>query len=249
MKKFILTLVLFVAVFGGTSYVMSAQGTGVMYTVKKDDSISLLAKKYYGDVLKYKIIVDATNAKADIDSIFTHIENPNTISAGQVLWIPSTASLDVASPVLLVDADATTVHPNKENGTLVTVVDGGVSVVSSFDKIPASAGKTGGAFFRINSETERKVTGKKIKIEITASVSETSPDHQMGVAYSTAAVGNSGWHFVNLRKGKNTYSFEYKVPYDAKIKLGKTADFVGILSDKMGKRRSVTLHEMKVFVQ
>jgi len=59
------------------------------YTVQVGDSISAVAEKYYGSVLAYPAIVDATNLAAEADSQYTPIASAETIEAGQVLCIPS----------------------------------------------------------------------------------------------------------------------------------------------------------------
>ncbi len=50
------------------------------YTVKKGDSLSKIAKQYYGDPMKYTVIYEANKALIG--------DNPNLIHPGQVLTIP-----------------------------------------------------------------------------------------------------------------------------------------------------------------
>jgi nucleoid-associated protein YgaU len=50
------------------------------YTVKSGDSLSKIAKKYYGDPMKYTVIYEANKALIG--------DNPNLIHPGQVLTIP-----------------------------------------------------------------------------------------------------------------------------------------------------------------
>jgi hypothetical protein len=59
------------------------------YTLQLRDSISAVAEKYYGDVLAYSVIVDATNLAAQEDSRYALIENADQVEVGQVLCIPS----------------------------------------------------------------------------------------------------------------------------------------------------------------
>jgi hypothetical protein len=59
------------------------------YVVQIGDSISAIAEKYFGSVLAYPIIVDATNMAAQEDSRYTKITSADAIEAGQVLCIPS----------------------------------------------------------------------------------------------------------------------------------------------------------------
>jgi rhamnose transport system substrate-binding protein len=61
------------------------------YLVQADDWLSKLADKYYGDVLAYWAIFDATN-KAGGD--YTTIDNPDLIEIGWKLCIPSAADAE-----------------------------------------------------------------------------------------------------------------------------------------------------------
>ncbi len=58
--------------------------------VQADDSLSTLAEKFYGNVLAYPVIADATNAKAASDSSYAQIDDPNVIEVGWKLCVPST---------------------------------------------------------------------------------------------------------------------------------------------------------------
>ncbi|GAB4442799.1 MAG: hypothetical protein Fur0044_39190 [Anaerolineae bacterium] len=64
---------------------------GQAYIFQADDWMSKLALKFYSDMTKYPAIVEATNAKAQEDSTFTVITNPDLIEIGQKLWIPAEA--------------------------------------------------------------------------------------------------------------------------------------------------------------
>jgi branched-chain amino acid transport system substrate-binding protein len=59
------------------------------YTVKLGDNLWTLSEKYLGSGVAYWGIVGATNAKAERDSSFTHVENANLIHPGWKLLIPS----------------------------------------------------------------------------------------------------------------------------------------------------------------
>ena len=63
---------------------------GQEYVVQADDWLSKIAEKTYGDVLAYRSIVEATNAKVAEDNSFTAISDPNVIEVGQKLWLPTT---------------------------------------------------------------------------------------------------------------------------------------------------------------
>ncbi|MCB0194032.1 MAG: LysM peptidoglycan-binding domain-containing protein, partial [Anaerolineae bacterium] len=62
---------------------------GQEYVVQADDWLSKIADKFYGDVLAYPTIMDATNAKAAEDESFAVIDDANVIEVGQKLWIPA----------------------------------------------------------------------------------------------------------------------------------------------------------------
>jgi hypothetical protein len=61
------------------------------YVVQADDWLSKLADKYFGDVLAYPAIVEATNAAAQDDGSYATIANPDLIEVGWQLCIPSAA--------------------------------------------------------------------------------------------------------------------------------------------------------------
>jgi nucleoid-associated protein YgaU len=67
-------------VAGGSSTAPSAEPVEQTYTVVSGDSLSKIAKKYYGDAKKWRRIFDANR---DI------IKNPDLIHPGEVLKIPS----------------------------------------------------------------------------------------------------------------------------------------------------------------
>lgn len=57
--------------------------------VQADDWLSKLADKFYGDVLAYQAIAEATNAKNATDSTYAKITNPDVIEPGWKLCIPA----------------------------------------------------------------------------------------------------------------------------------------------------------------
>src|SRR5688572_17537824 len=57
--------------------------------VQSDDWLSKIAEKFYGDVLAFQAIADATNAKAATDDSYATIEDVNVIEPGWKLCIPS----------------------------------------------------------------------------------------------------------------------------------------------------------------
>jgi LysM repeat protein len=85
------------------------EADGEVYVVQKDDWLSKIADKYYGDPKAYPTIVEATNAKAAEDDSFAVIDNPDLIFVGQKLWIPSAepAAQPGESPTLVALRNAT----------------------------------------------------------------------------------------------------------------------------------------------
>lgn len=65
-----------------TSSAPSAGGSSEMYEVKSGDSLSKIAKNFYGDPMKYKIIFEANQPM---------LKDPNLIYPGQMLRIPAMA--------------------------------------------------------------------------------------------------------------------------------------------------------------
>lgn len=100
MKKTIIpkTLILLFTLMTATlSTEPGSQAVGQEYIVQEGDSLSILAKKYYGDAADYSIIVEKTNAMASNDGRFAAITNPNVIEPSQVIWLPDTKSAKTTS--------------------------------------------------------------------------------------------------------------------------------------------------------
>ena len=80
MKKIsIILLLIYVLSIGVASAAPPPQSEGQTYIVQADDWLSKVAEKFYGDVLLWSVILEATNAKASEDDSFTVIENPDII--------------------------------------------------------------------------------------------------------------------------------------------------------------------------
>jgi Cu-Zn family superoxide dismutase len=80
----------------GLAQAQTEAADGEEYIVQADDWLSKLADKFYGDILAYPTIVEATNAMAAEDDSFTMIDNPDLIEIGQKLWIPTLAEGAIA---------------------------------------------------------------------------------------------------------------------------------------------------------
>lgn len=72
--------------------------------VQTNDWLSKLADKFYGNVVTYQVIVDATNAKNATDSSYAKIENIDLIEPGWKLCIPPA---EAAAPVAAAAAQTT----------------------------------------------------------------------------------------------------------------------------------------------
>ncbi len=88
---------------------------GQVYIVQENDWLSKLAQTFYGDMLAYPKIVEATNIKATTDASFSPISNPDLIEIGQKLWIPA---IEGASTAESASADET-----QNNVTFVVIGD------------------------------------------------------------------------------------------------------------------------------
>jgi ABC-type transport system substrate-binding protein len=66
-----------------------AQAGGKNYTIQKDDWLSKLAEKEYGDPLAYPAIVFHNNEMAAEDDTLTVIDDPDVIEVGWTIYLPS----------------------------------------------------------------------------------------------------------------------------------------------------------------
>jgi putative spermidine/putrescine transport system substrate-binding protein len=93
-------------------------------TVQADDWLSKIADKFFGDVLAYTAIVDATNAKAAADNSYATIDNADIIEPGWKLCIPPAAAaqttVDVAGEQTATQMDEL-VAAAKAEGMLTTI--------------------------------------------------------------------------------------------------------------------------------
>jgi len=65
------------------------QAEGKTYTVQKDDWLSKIAEKEYGNVLAYPAIVHYTNIRAETDDTINKIDNPDLIEPGWSIYLPT----------------------------------------------------------------------------------------------------------------------------------------------------------------
>lgn len=92
--------------------------------VQADDWLSKIADKFYGDVLAYQVIADATNAIAGSDSSYATIENVDIIEPGWKLCIPPSEAaqtgVETAAAETAVQMDALIAAAQAE-GMLTTI--------------------------------------------------------------------------------------------------------------------------------
>lgn len=76
---------------------------GTIYTIQKDDWLSKIAEKEYGNVTAYPAIVYYNNAKAETDDTLTHIFHPDRIEVGWSIYLPTpeeaSAFFEMETPV------------------------------------------------------------------------------------------------------------------------------------------------------
>lgn len=124
-----LLLALLLATVPGAAFAQDEVTCEADATVQGEDSLSTLAEKYYGNIMAYPVIVDATNAMNAKDSSYAKIDDPNVIELGSKLCIPpgevaqkllneqvfTQVSQDEASKTLVIalTEDSVTMDPNR----------------------------------------------------------------------------------------------------------------------------------------
>lgn len=104
-----------------------------------------------------------------------------------------------------------------------TVSDGAARISGVAQYAPAG-GSTGGVGVRLPDDFERAASGTQVRVTVRAS--SVDPGALLGVAYSTADVGNSGWQAFNLTSEPQDFTFDYAVPA---LQAGN-GDFLGFRS-------------------
>lgn len=118
--------------------------------------------------------------------------------------------------------------------------------ISSAVNDAKSIGNTEGAFLIIPKDVEQRVGGKTIAVTIWARASANKPSPSFAIAYSTAAVGNSGWQSFKPGLDVEAYRFEYNVPVP---KGAPGLDFIGIWADTAGKGRAIEIMGLEILVK
>ncbi|MBN1220698.1 MAG: hypothetical protein JXM69_17385, partial [Anaerolineae bacterium] len=93
-KKLFFVLLLTVLLVSLSSTAVMAQGDGTVYSVQKDDWLSKIAEKEYGDPLAYTAILYYNNLMAAEDSSLNMISDADQIEVGWSIYIPTTAEAE-----------------------------------------------------------------------------------------------------------------------------------------------------------
>jgi spermidine/putrescine transport system substrate-binding protein len=98
------------------------QEEGTTYTVQKDDWLSKLADKEYGDLLAYPAIVYHNNLKAETDSTLASIENPDLIEVGWSIYLPSAAEAEAYLETAMEAAPTSATEGMEEIGGQINIL-------------------------------------------------------------------------------------------------------------------------------
>ncbi len=89
-KIFVVLLLLIVlSISAVPAFAQDGSSCADTYTVQADDWLSKIAERYFGTILAFPAVVDATNAAANSDESYAKIKNPDEIEVGQQLCIPT----------------------------------------------------------------------------------------------------------------------------------------------------------------
>ncbi|MEL6818585.1 MAG: hypothetical protein AAFP80_08055 [Pseudomonadota bacterium] len=163
-----------------------------------------------------------------------------------VFWLAQTTNgFQNNDANLLFQLDETTVWFAPPENTLGREEGEKTMVITSSVDSPMNAGRTGGVSVTLPAEIEAAASGRTIEIKINAQQPVDNPSDQFAVAYSTAAVGNSGWRRFNLGVEPEDFSFDYDVP-NHPDNLNGQADYLGIWADTSGSGRGVQINDLTI---
>jgi hypothetical protein len=152
-----------------------SQDEGQEYIVQSGDSLYKISGQFYGRPNAYRVIVEATNAKAATDPRFRPITDPSRIRAGQRLWIPNNPDLPImaqsSTPVAQPPTRTTTVPAtmtpsvrfvSPANGTTVSPTVPIVMAAAGLVVEPAGEIHEGAGHFHILVDTDFVPAGEVI---------------------------------------------------------------------------------------
>lgn len=213
-------------------------------TVERDDSLSTIAQRVYGDGSQWQRLCEANT------SILT--EGCDALVVGSELVVPPLDGA-AADPAPLAGAAADPA-PSDESvlrfGPEVVdllVVPEGFTVEEESETIrisghvadAVSTGRTGGVSFQLPDSFEEQALGRTVRVTVTALLEDAG---LVQLAYSTAEIGNSGWQDLEIGPGMTTASFDYTVA-DGTTEGG---DFIGILPDPRSSGQTLEFQELTV---
>ncbi len=103
-------------------------------------------------------------------------------------------------------------------------VSDGVARIVGVPQTAGAGGSTGGVGVRLPDSFEQQASGQQVRVTVRASSADAGA--LLGVAYSTADTGNSGWQAFPLTPEPTDYTFSYNVPA---MQAGN-GDFIGFRS-------------------
>jgi branched-chain amino acid transport system substrate-binding protein len=118
-KKCIFLSLLLIFTLGQSAFAQNEVECQFDVIVQVDDWLSKLSEKFYGDVLAYPAIFDATNAKAAIDDTYAVIEDEDLIEPGWKLCIVGVAPAEEILGFELENAPAVDNTPTNLNGPIL----------------------------------------------------------------------------------------------------------------------------------
>ncbi len=142
------------------------------YTVQSGDWLSTIAQKYFGEVLAYTAIVNATNTAAQDNDRYAAITNPNLIEVGQVLCIPPGEEAQAMLNEPVVVARSKPVIPIEE----MLIIIGNRTHADITATVTLSGGEFGEA-----GESFTLEAGEEIRFELPSGEYQarwTSPNHE-----------------------------------------------------------------------
>jgi hypothetical protein len=153
---FVLTFQVLAAASAGAAPSMQAVTCAEDYTVQGNDWLSAIAQKYYGDVLAYTVIVNATNTAAQTDPRYTPITDPSRIEVSQVLCIPNAKDAEAMLNGKLVPPAPESVVPKDK----MLIIAGNRSLTNANSVLLIS----GGQFAK--AQQFEIAPGKEVRIEL-----------------------------------------------------------------------------------
>lgn len=190
----------FVLLFSSASAVMAAPPIQTIpcaedYTVQAGDWLSTIAEKYYGDVLAYTAIVNATNAAAQEDDTYIPITDPSRIEVSQTLCIPAG---ETAQAMLNGEISGPPPAPVNPEDKLLAIIGN-----RSFANIPTTLKLTGGQFGEGQEFTIE--AGQEVRLEIDPGEYKAFWSSPEGVTFSRDFMAQPGVVAINWFVPEESY--------------------------------------------